>query len=111
MGQPLLNPTSVEGWQGGGEWINTGSVVQRINFAADLLGSSEKKLIKNIILKNPNKKNLLEMCLEELGYINLHSTTTEALNNHISDKDFFINTDSISIVVKLITSSREFQMT
>ena len=43
MGQPLLNPTSVEGWQGGEEWINTGSVVERINFAADFLGNTEKK--------------------------------------------------------------------
>ena len=29
MGQALLNPPSVEGWQGGDEWINTGTVVER----------------------------------------------------------------------------------
>ena len=111
MGQPLLNPTSVEGWQGGEEWINTGSVVQRINFAADFLGNSEKKLIKNIMDKEPNKKNLLEICLEELGYIELHSTTKDVLSDHINDKDLVINEESISIVIKLISSSREFQMT
>ena len=111
MGQPLLNPTSVEGWQGGEEWINTGTVVQRINFAADFLGNSKKKLIKNIILKKPNKKNLLEICLEELGYIDLHKTTAVALNNHINDNEFILNEESISIIIKLIASSREFQMT
>ncbi len=111
MGQPLLNPTSVEGWQGGDEWINTGSVVQRINFAADLLGNSKKKLIKNIMLKKLNKKNLIEVCLEELGYINLKSTTIEALEDHINDKEFLVNEESISIIIKLIASSREFQMT
>ena len=111
MGQPLLNPTSVEGWQGGEEWINTGTVVQRINFAADFLGNSKKKLIKNIILKKPNKKNLLEICLEELGYIVLHKTTAVALNDHINDNEFTLNEESISIIIKLIASSREFQMT
>ena len=111
MGQPLLNPTSVEGWQGGDEWINTGSVVQRINFAADLLGNSKKKLIKNIMLKKLNKKNLIEVCLEELGYIMLQSTTIEALEDHINDKEFLVNEESISIIIKLIASSREFQMT
>ena len=111
MGQPLLNPTSVEGWQGGEEWINTGTVVQRINFAADFLGNSKKKLIKNIILKKPNKKNLLEICLEELGYIDLHKTTAVALSNHINDNEFILNEESISIIIKLIASSREFQMT
>ena len=111
MGQPLLNPTSVEGWQGGEEWINTGSVVERINFAADFLGDTNKVLVKNIASRNPGKNNLLEICLEELGYIDLHHTTTEALNDHINDDQFLINKDSISIIIKLIASSREFQMT
>lgn len=111
MGQPLLNPTSVEGWQGGEEWINTGSVVERINFAADFLGDTNKVLVKNIASRNPGKNNLLEICLEELGYIDLHHKTTEALNDHINDDQFLINKDSISIIIKLIASSREFQMT
>ena len=85
--------------------------MQRINFAADFLGNSEKKLIKNIMDKEPNKKNLLEICLEELGYIELHSTTKDVLSDHINDKDLVINEESISIVIKLISSSREFQMT
>ena len=34
MGQGLLNPPSVEGWQGGSEWINTGAYVQRVNSPA-----------------------------------------------------------------------------
>ena len=111
MGQPLLNPTSVEGWQGGEEWINTGSVVERINFAADFLGNTEKKVIKNILSKEPNKENILEICLEELGYINLHSSTIDALSDHINDDSIELNKESVSIIIKLISSSREFQMT
>ena len=34
MGQILLDPPSVEGWHTGVEWVNTGSLVSRMNFAA-----------------------------------------------------------------------------
>jgi hypothetical protein len=34
-GQDLLNPPSVEGWHTGPEWINSGSLMARINFVAD----------------------------------------------------------------------------
>jgi len=33
MGQDLLNPPSVEGWHTGKEWINSGSLMARINFS------------------------------------------------------------------------------
>ena len=34
MGQSLLAPPSVEGWHEGQEWINTGALMERINFAS-----------------------------------------------------------------------------
>ena len=76
MGQPLLNPTSVEGWQGGEEWINTGSVIERINFCSDVLGDSKKVLVRKILKRNPHKEDLLRISCEELGYFELHESTT-----------------------------------
>ena len=35
MGQDLINPPSVEGWHTGKEWINSGSLMTRVNFVAD----------------------------------------------------------------------------
>ena len=110
MGQPLLNPTSVEGWQGGEEWINTGSVIQRINFCSDVLGNPSKTLVQNILNKTPDKENILNICCDELGYIELHSSTKEALNDYIQEDEFKINQEFISILIKLIVSSREYQM-
>ena len=49
MGQGLLNPPSVEGWQGGSEWINTGAYVQRVNFASRVLNDPDKPGIRAII--------------------------------------------------------------
>ena len=38
QGQAILNPPSVEGWHTGHEWIDSGALLQRINFAADRIG-------------------------------------------------------------------------
>src|SRR5262249_52328927 len=40
MGQDLLNPPSVEGWHTGQEWINSGSLMARINFVAEQVGNT-----------------------------------------------------------------------
>ena len=49
MGQGLLAPPSVEGWQGGSEWINTGAYVQRVNFASKMLNDPSRPGVKAII--------------------------------------------------------------
>ena len=40
MGQGLLNPPTVEGWHEGTEWINSGALVDRVNFVAQSLGDT-----------------------------------------------------------------------
>ena len=36
MGQDILDPPSVEGWHTGEEWINSGALVERVNFVGRL---------------------------------------------------------------------------
>ena len=40
MGQSLSNPPSVEGYDGGLAWIDTGALVERMNFASEELGNT-----------------------------------------------------------------------
>src|SRR5215211_4461898 len=49
MGQDLMNPPSVEGWHTGKEWIDTGILVERINFAAGQVGDIDKPGVRKII--------------------------------------------------------------
>ena len=49
MGQDLLNPPTVEGWHTGREWIDSGTLVERINFTADQVGNINHSGVKNII--------------------------------------------------------------
>ena len=39
LGQSLFEPPTVKGWEGGRLWINATSMLQRANFAADLVSS------------------------------------------------------------------------
>ena len=49
MGQDLMNPPSVEGWHTGKEWIDTGILVERVNFAAEQVGDANKPGIRRIV--------------------------------------------------------------
>ncbi len=84
MGQSLLDPPSVEGWHTGPEWINSGSLLARVNFVADRVSDPNLPGIKNII--NSMKAagvstadELLDAALESMGYLELSPETREQL--------------------------------
>ena len=49
MGQELLNPPTVEGWHTGSEWIDSGTLVERVNFVADQVGNLDLPGVKLIV--------------------------------------------------------------
>ena len=51
MGQDLLNPPTVEGWHTGREWIDSGTLVERINFTADYMGNINLPGVRDIIAR------------------------------------------------------------
>jgi hypothetical protein len=81
MGQDLLNPPTVEGWHTGTEWIDSGTLVERLNFAAGEVGKVESPGIRAIVRRLAGQgstltpKRLLEGCLEMLGCYELSADT------------------------------------
>ena len=57
MGQDLANPPTVEGWHTGKEWIDSGTLVERINFTADQMGNTNLPGIRPLstgwVLRDP----------------------------------------------------------
>jgi uncharacterized protein (DUF1800 family) len=43
MGQDLLNPPSVAGWKGGQEWINTRTLLARVNFSSQVTNEMNRR--------------------------------------------------------------------
>ena len=86
MGQTLNNPPSVEGWDGGLAWIDTGALVERMNFASEELGSTEtpggQALMRRLAGDNGGTvtpERLVDVCLEHLGAISIHEETRSRL--------------------------------
>jgi hypothetical protein len=49
MGMDLMNPPTVEGWHTGREWIDSGTLVERINFASDILGNTDLAGVRSLV--------------------------------------------------------------
>jgi uncharacterized protein (DUF1800 family) len=123
MGQALLAPVSVEGWMGGDDWISTGSMVQRINFASDTVGDPTKKGIKSIIDQISDRhprgfvtpKALVDECLELVGSLRVEDDTKEGIVTYAMEQGGIDpRTDDgvakIVSVLQLIVSTREYQL-
>ena len=123
QGQELLNPPSVESWHTGGEWIDGGALVRRVNFAAGLMGDISLPGVKAIIsdLKQrgaTTPQEFVDGCLDLVGPLDFsESTKTELLNqatedgglNWDSEAESEISKQKIGVMLALIAASRDFQ--
>jgi uncharacterized protein (DUF1800 family) len=85
MGQDILNPPTVEGWHTGKEWIDSGTLVERINFTADYVGNVNLPGVQDIIARLRSEgptltpERLVDGCLELLGGYQLAPETRSEL--------------------------------
>jgi uncharacterized protein (DUF1800 family) len=87
MGQSLLDPPSVEGWYTGQEWINSGSLLARINFVADRVANTSLPGVATIInqIKSDGintPEELVRASLEHMGYLEVGDETMSQLLDH-----------------------------
>ena len=123
MGQDLLNPPSVEGWHTGAEWINSGSLMRRVNFTADLVGDLNRPGIKDIaerlkIQGERSPEKVVDTCLDLMGPLEVNKESRDELNGFISEGGDFgwnsadqvqASTARVSELLQLIVSLREYQ--
>ena len=88
MGQDLMNPPTVEGWHTGAEWIDSGTLVERINFTADQVGNTELPGVQAIIGRLTAEgvdapAPFIDRCLDMLGSYRLPEETRSYLQEHI----------------------------
>jgi len=85
MGQDLFNPPTVEGWHTGKEWIDSGTLVERINFTADQVGNVNLPGVQDIVARlraegpTLTPERLVDGCLELLGGYQLAAETHSEL--------------------------------
>lgn len=123
MGQELLNPPSVEGWHTGAEWINSGTLMKRVNFAASVLSDLSRPGMRAFVHRIKAQGNLspagfVDSCLDLIGPLQVQSEVRQNLIQHASEKGELgwetepeVSTSSARIgeMLQLIASVREFQ--
>ena len=88
MGMDLLNPPTVEGWHTGAEWINSGTLIDRINFAAGLMGDTDLPGVKSIIDRLMDRSESLHAdefvdgCLDLTGPLTVAAETRNEMIAH-----------------------------
>ena len=125
MGQMLLDPPSVEGWHEGTEWINSGTLVERVNFVARQLGDVERPGARAIIDRlaaqhggTHSADQLVDRCLDLMGPVEVSEPTRTALVEHVAREGEIAleghqSGDAaerrVGEIFSLIASTREFQ--
>ena len=123
MGQDLLNPPSVEGWHTGAEWINSGSLMRRVNFTADLVGDLNRPGIMALVERlkaqaEQQSDKVVDACLDLMGPLEVYPETRNELTGYINEGgDFAWDTPEeveasmarVSELLQLIVALREYQ--
>ena len=120
MGQDLTNPPTVEGWHTGKEWIDSGTLVERINFTADQVGNTDLPGVRSIINRlgsegsSLSPERLVDGCLEMLGSYELTDETRGKLVAHAhTSGEARTGTDEFSHrvgqMLQLIVATQEYQ--
>jgi len=123
MGQELLNPPSVEGWHTGAEWINSGTLMKRVNFAATVLGDLSRPGIQSMQKRLQSQGDLssesfVDSCLDLIGPLELQPEVRQRLVEHAdeggtlswrTEHDASISTKRFGEMLQMIASLREFQ--
>ena len=127
MGQGLLSPPSVEGWQGGSEWINTGTYMQRVNFVGRILSDPSRPGVRAIIDRiarsagdsELSPEELVDVCLDVLGPLETLDSTRGSLVDYaskygrlsFSDEQVASRTEeAVVALIQVIVSTQEYQM-
>ncbi len=125
MGQELLNPPTVEGWHTGREWIDSGALVERINFASDQVGDLSKPGVQRIVQRLSagglalTPEQMVDGCLDLAGPVVVSESRRQELVDAVAlagpascatPEDMEAFARRVARLLQLIVSSREYQM-
>jgi hypothetical protein len=119
----LLNPPSVEGWHTGAEWINSGSLMSRVNFVAEMVGNTElpgvQDLVKRIKARGTlSPEQFVDATLDLMGPLQVGAETRQELTDQAREGGALqwgtldldkTATERIAQMLQLIVAMREYQ--
>ncbi|MDA1127217.1 MAG: DUF1800 domain-containing protein [Chloroflexi bacterium] len=125
MGQEILNPPTVEGWHTGTEWVDTGTLVERVNSAALVIGDTTLPGVQAMIQRLKDRQDtyqpteLVDACLMLAGSLQVSEGTRDRLVEFAANwgEVSFTPEDAVACseqrvveLLQMILSTREYQM-
>jgi hypothetical protein len=124
MGQKLMDPPSVEGWHTGKEWIDGGTLTERVNFAVETFSDASKPGVRLIVDRikgeggNVDPETFVDSALDLMGPVQVTDVTRQSLIDFAqeggdlafgAEDDVKRSEQRIVKMLQLIVASREFQ--
>ncbi|MXY78620.1 MAG: DUF1800 domain-containing protein [Chloroflexi bacterium] len=122
MGQKLMDPPSVEGWHTGKEWIDSGTLMERVNFAVEHVGDASapgvRAIADRIAAQGPMEPEaLVDTLLDLAGTLEVGETTRTALVEAASSPPASGNgngangdgAERIAELLRLVVATPEYQ--
>jgi uncharacterized protein (DUF1800 family) len=124
MGQTLMDPPTVEGWHTGKEWIDGGTLTERINFAVSQLSDLNKPGPRGLIQRieafgRPLRpEEAVDNVLDYVGQLEVQPETRAALVDLASqsgelkfstEEERAQSAERIGRLLRLTVASREYQ--
>jgi len=119
MGQVLNDPPSVEGWHQGTDWLDTGTLVERVNFASQQIGDPAKPGVQAMIDRISadtdrigTPEGLIDACLDQIGAVTVDEKTLKILVDFVA-QNAGVSDDGdrkrIAEALQMVASTQEFQ--
>ncbi len=119
-----MNPPSVEGWHTGKEWLNSGSVMSRINFTSQQVGDLTQPGVQVIVERvrahgTLSPEELVDLCLDLMGPLEVSEQTHRQLVEQAqegnlvcwgTEEEANISAHRVTQLLQLIVAAPEYQL-
>ncbi len=115
MGQRLMNPPTVEGWHTGHEWIDSGTLSERIGFVEtqfeDVSKPGVREMVERVGSLDDDPNQLVDRCLDLLGGITVSKQTYESLIDYASELGGMKSDESVGLhnLLQMTASTVDYQ--
>ena len=116
MGQRLMNPPTVEGWHTGHEWIDSGTLSERVGFVESQFEDIKKPGVSDMVQRigdlDAEPSELVDRCLDILGGIAVSPQTYASLVDYAQElRDIKDENDSVGVhnLLQMTASTVDYQ--
>ena len=115
MGQRLMNPPTVEGWHTGHEWIDSGTLSERIGFVESQFEDVSKPGVREMVERagslDDDPSQLVDRCLDILGGITVSAQTYRSLIDYATELGSMTSDGSVGVhnLLQMTASTVDYQ--